>query len=110
MFFERLILVKNKSRLRCWTFKQSFDVWKERIIKALDPFERSLDLWIEGRTVKTLDLERFQMTFFFAGKSFICELILALISLGYISTHLKRTFKVNFRLKLTFLMIYEVTA
>jgi len=41
----------------------------------------------------------------FAGKSLICELILALVSLGYFSAHLRRTFKVNFRLKLAFLRI-----
>jgi len=41
----------------------------------------------------------------FAGKILICKLILALVSLGYFSTHLKRTFKVNVRLKLAFLMI-----
>jgi len=41
----------------------------------------------------------------FAGKSLICEFILALVSLGYFSTHLRRTFKVNVRLKLAFLII-----
>jgi len=39
------------------------------------------------------------------GKSLICELILALVSLGYFSTHLERTFKVNVQLELAFLMI-----
>jgi len=37
----------------------------------------------------------------------ICELILALVSLGYFSTHLKRTFKVSVRLKISFLMINQ---
>jgi len=39
------------------------------------------------------------------GKSLICELILALVSLGYFSTHVKRTSKVNVWLKLSFLVI-----
>ena len=43
LFFERLIFVANKSRLRRWTFKRSFDFLKEIIVKAPDPFERSLD-------------------------------------------------------------------
>ena len=36
MFFERLILIVNKSHLRHWALKQCFIFWKaERIVKAL---------------------------------------------------------------------------
>jgi len=51
-----------------------------------------------------LDLETVSSDLF-AGKSLICELILALVSLGYFSTYLKRTSKVNVWLKLAFLVI-----
>jgi len=51
-----------------------------------------------------LDLETVSNDLF-AGKSLICEVILALVSLGYFLTQLKRTFKVNIRLKLALLMI-----
>jgi len=56
------------------------------------------------KTVKVLDLETISNDLL-VGKSLICDLILALVSLGYFSIHLKRTFKVNVRLKLAFSMI-----
>ena len=67
-------------------------------------FERSM------LTEKSKDdhLRRWTLKRFFSdfgGQSLICELILTLVLLGYFSTHLKKTFKVNDRLKLTFLMI-----
>jgi len=55
-----------------------------------------------------LDLETVSNDLF-VGKSLICELILALVSLGYFSIYLKRTFKVNDRLKLIFFLLTEVT-
>jgi len=47
IFFEILILIANKSRLRCWTLKRSFDFWKEEriVIKALDLETISNDIW-----------------------------------------------------------------
>jgi len=92
IFFERLILIVNKSRLRRWTFETIFWFLKrgERVIKALDletifsslkggeslrrwTLKRPLDFW-EERIVKALDL--WTISWFFLWNEEVYELVL----------------------------------
>ena len=79
-FFLRLILVANKSHLRRWTLKWSFDFWKEKIVKALD-------LW--------------KISWFFLWNEKFYELVLFGFFLLILNTFLEITCGINNRLKLT---------
>jgi len=61
--FWKIDLVTNKIHLRRWTFKRSFDFWKERIVKVLNPFERSLNFEWRGEPLRRWTLNGFKWPF-----------------------------------------------
>jgi len=88
MFFERLILIANKSRLSCWTLKRclNFEKWREKLRR-----------WILKRSQAIFD----------EMKKFVSWFILFLLI--NLQSFLKITYGTNNQLKLTLQEGNEIT-